>query len=76
MNRLPTETVGGLKQGDAVMVVASNNAQTGRPTAITLLVGVEQILAAHPSGETQLSPWSLGSGGGGEGGEGGGAGPQ
>ena len=76
MNRLPTETLAGLKPGNAVMIVASNNPQSGEPTAITLLVGVEQILAAHPAGETTLSPWSLG-GGGGEGEAGGGeAGPR
>ena len=69
MNRLPAETLAGLKAGDAVMIVASNNPQTDQPTAISLLVGVEQILAAHPSGETTLSPWSLG-GAGAEGGEG------
>ena len=61
MNRLPTQTVADLKKGDAVMIVASNGSQSGQPTAITLLAGVEQILAAHPSGETTLSPWSLGS---------------
>lgn len=61
MNRLPTETLPELKPGDAVMIVASNNPETGQPTAITLLSGVEQILAAHPSGETTLSPWSIGS---------------
>lgn len=60
LNRLPTVTLADLKQGDAVMIVASNSAGTGQPTAITLLAGVEQILAAHPSGETQLSPWTLG----------------
>ena len=73
MNRLPTETIAGLKPGDAVMIVASDNPQTGQPTAVTLLAGVEPILAAHPSGETTLSPWSLGA----EGGEGEmGGGPQ
>ena len=79
MNRLPTETLANLKPGDAVMIVA-NNPQSGQPTAISLLVGVEQILAAHPAGETTLSPWSLGgapgegegeAGGGGVGGSGG-----
>lgn len=76
LNRLPTETLGELKQGDAVMIVASNAAGGGQPTAITLLSGVEQILASSPAGQTTLSPWSLGGGGGeGEGGgEGGGAG--
>ena len=70
MNRLPTETITDLKTGEAVMIVASNGSQSGQPTAITLLAGVEQILAAHPAGETTLSPWSLGSQGEGGGGEG------
>lgn len=61
VSRLPTETLAGLKPGDAVMIVAANNPQTDQPTAITLLVGVEQILAAHPTGETTLSPWSIGN---------------
>ena len=58
------------------MIVASNNPDTGRPTAITMLSGVDAILAASPNGQTTLSPWSLGSGQGeGEaGGEGGGGG--
>ncbi len=63
IGRMPTETLAGLKPGDAVMIVASNNPQSGQPTAITLLAGVEQVLAAHPSGETTLSPWNLGGGG-------------
>lgn len=78
MNRLPTETAADLKPGEAVMIVASNNPDTGRPTAITMLSGVEAILAASPNGGTTLSPWSLGSGqgeaaegGGGAGGPGG-----
>ena len=69
MNRLPPETLAGLKPGDAVMLVASGNNSAQEPTVITLLAGVEQILAASPSGQTTLSPWSLGQGGGeGEGG--------
>ena len=64
LDRLPTQTPVDLKVGDAVMIVASNNPQTNQPTAITLIAGVEQILAAHPGGETTLSPWSLGGGGG------------
>ncbi len=68
VNRLPPETLSSLKPGDAVMIVASNSAG-GEPTAITLLAGVESILAAHPSGETTLSPWNIGGGeGAGEGG--------
>ncbi len=72
MNRLPTETAAELKQGDAVMIVASNAGDSGNPTAITLLSGVEKILAASPAGQNTLSPWSLGSQG--EAGEGAGAG--
>lgn len=72
ISHLPAEALSSLKPGDAVMIVASNSGG-GEPTAITLLSGVEQILAAHPSGETTLSPWNLGGGegageGGGEGG--------
>ena len=63
---MPAATLSALKPGDAVMIVASNNPQSSQPSAITLLVGVEQILAAHPAGETTLSPWSLGGGGEGE----------
>ncbi len=70
LTRLPTETLAGLKPGDAVLIVASNNPQNSQPVAITLLVGVEQILAAHPAGDTTLSLWSLGGGGEGEAGGG------
>lgn len=70
MNRLPTETLADLKPGDAVMIVASNGG-SGEPTAITLLAGVDQILAAHPTGETTLSPWNIGGGEGEGEGEGG-----
>lgn len=65
---LPTETLGDLKVGDAVMIVASQG-KTSNATAVTLLSGVEQILSATPSGAkpATLSPWNLGSpeGGGG-----------
>lgn len=62
VNRLPPETIADLKVGDAVMVVASQ-AQPGssQVTAVTLLSGVEPILAAAPSGtpEMTLSPWNV-----------------
>ncbi len=74
LNRLPTETAADLKPGDAVVLVASRARGDENPTAITLVSGVGQILAASPSGQTTLSPWSLGSGEG-EGGDAGG-GPQ
>ena len=64
--RLPTETLGGLKQGEAVMIVATSpSTDSGKSTAVTLLVGVDAILSASPSGETMtLSPWNVGGGGG------------
>ena len=73
LSRLPTETLAGLKVGDAVMIVATSpSSDTETPMAVTLLTGVDAILRSSPSGQTMtLSPWSLG--GGGEGGEGGGA---
>ena len=75
LSRLPTETLAGLKVGDAVMIVAtspSSDAET--PMAVTLLAGVDAILSASPKGQTMtLSPWSLG---GGEGGGEGGGGPE
>jgi co-chaperonin GroES (HSP10) len=65
LSRLPTETVTDLKVGDAVMIVASQ-AEPGSPnvTAVTLLSGVEPILAATPNGNPAmtLSPWNLGGG--------------
>jgi len=63
--RLPNETVADLKVGDAVMIVASQaEPSSSTVTAVTLLFGVEPILAATPSGAPAmtLSPWSVGGG--------------
>jgi len=65
VNRLPAGAVGDLKVGGAVMIVASQADPGGATvTAITLLSGVEPILAAAPSGTpaVTLSPWTVGSG--------------
>jgi hypothetical protein len=65
LSRLPSETIADLKVGDAVMIVASQAEPTSPTvTAVTLLSGVEPILAATPSGTPAmtLSPWSVGSG--------------
>jgi hypothetical protein len=73
LSRLPTETLAGLKVGDAVMIVATlpGGDSDNKATAVTLLAGVDAILTASPSGQAAtLSPWSLG------GGEGGGAGAE
>lgn len=73
LSRLPTETLANLKTGEAVMIVASSSADDpNKDTVVTMVVGVEPLLTASPSGEMTLSPWSLG--GGGEGADGGGPG--
>ncbi len=65
LSRLPTSTLADLKTGDAVMIVASQT-QPGSDlvTAVTLLAGVDAILAATPSGSPAmtLSPWNVGGG--------------
>jgi len=63
LSRLPTEPLSDLKVGDAVMIVASETAPgSDKVTAVTMLSGVEPILAATPSGTPAmtLSPWSVG----------------
>jgi len=65
LSRLPTATLGELKVGDAVMIVASETAPgSDKVTAVTMLSGVEPILAATPSGAPAmtLSPWNVGGG--------------
>jgi hypothetical protein len=71
LSRLPTETLSGLKVGDAVMIVATEPGDGSKASAVTLLAGVDAILTASPTGEMTLSPWSIGGGGGEGGGEGG-----
>ena len=68
LSRLPTETLGGLKNGDAVMIVATSPAaDAGQSTVVTLLTGVDAILSASPAGQTTtLSPWGLGGNEGGD----------
>jgi co-chaperonin GroES (HSP10) len=75
VSRLPNKTIADLKVGDAVMIVASQPDPGGATvTAVTLLSGVEPILAATPSGgpAMTLSPWNIGGEGAPEGGGGGG----
>lgn len=65
LSRLPTETLGDLKVGDAVMVVASQqDPGSSEASAVTLLSGVEPILSATPKGTAAmtLSPWQVGGG--------------
>jgi hypothetical protein len=67
MERLPTGTLADLKNGDAVMIVASEPSPgSSTVDAITLLSGVEPILTANPNGGMDLSMSMGGGGGGGE----------
>ena len=63
VSRLPALGLADLKVGQAVMVVGGDGA-AGSVAAITILGGVEPILAATPAGgaEMALSPWSMGGG--------------
>ena len=62
ISHTPTMLLTDLKPGDAVMIVATQGALPDSVTAITLLGGVEPILAATPknSQPVTLSPWSIG----------------
>src|SRR5271156_5875188 len=66
VNRLPTATLADFQKGGAGMVVSTQGTDAGGVTAITMLGGVEAILAAAPAGNASqamlLSPWSLGGG--------------
>jgi hypothetical protein len=63
LSRLPNSMLADLQKGDAVMIVSTEETDTGAGavTAITLLAGVDAILSASPnqSASTLLSPWSL-----------------
>lgn len=60
MGRLPKMPPEDLKAGDTVMIVSTLGAN-GQGTVITLLAGVEAILAATPKGAAPmtLSPWNI-----------------
>lgn len=62
VSRMPAATLADFKKDEAVMIVATEGTTTGQATAITVLGGVEPILAATPTGgqAMTLSPWSLG----------------
>jgi hypothetical protein len=62
VNRLPVTPLANFKKDDAVMIVATEGTSSGQVTAITVLGGVEPILAAAPAASQAmtLSPWSLG----------------
>ena len=64
LNRMPPSTLADLQKGDAVMIVATQGTATGGVTAITVLGGVEPILASSGSASQAMfmTPWNLGGG--------------
>lgn len=69
VNRLPASALSDFQKGDAVLVVSTEGTAAGGVTAITVVGGVEPILAAAPGGAgaaMTLSPWSLGAPAGGD----------
>jgi Domain of unknown function (DUF5666) len=66
LNRVPAATLADLQKGDALMIVATRGSGDGPVTAITMLSGVEAILAASPKGSQPmiLTPWNLEASGG------------
>ncbi len=61
LERMPAVTLADLKPGDAVIVASTVGADPAQVTAITLLAGVEPLLAATPEGDRQmmLGAWNL-----------------
>ena len=61
LSRLPESTLADVQKGDAVMIVSTTSEDSATVTAITLLAGVDPILAAAPSqgASMLLSPWNL-----------------
>ena len=72
LEHMPAFTLSDLKPGEPLIVVTTLGAKPSEVTAITLLTGVEPILAARPKGssEMDLGSWSglggIGGGGGAE----------
>jgi len=62
LNRMPASTLADFQKGDVVMVVSTEGTDSGGVSAITVVGGVDPILAASPSASQAmtLSPWSLG----------------
>ncbi len=70
VGRLPAAALADFMKGDAVMIVSTQGATSETATAITMVGGVEPILAAPAGQQMNLAPWALGGGGGEEGGGG------
>ncbi|HZP02079.1 MAG TPA: hypothetical protein VFD30_17470 [Terriglobia bacterium] len=66
LDHLPTLSLSALKAGEPLIVVSTEGTKPSEVTAITILTGVEPILAARPSGSTEmnLGPWNMSTSGG------------
>jgi hypothetical protein len=64
LERTPAFTLSELKPGEPLIVVSTKGAQPSEVTAVTVLAGVEPILAARPKGsnENVLGPWNMSMG--------------
>jgi len=65
LSRMPPAKLADLQKSDAVMIVATQGTASGGVTAITVLSGVDAILASSASASQAMfmSPWNLGGGG-------------
>ena len=61
LSHLPAATLSDLKKGDIVMAVSTQKDSSGAVTAITMLSGVDAILAASPAASQVMlmTPWNL-----------------
>ena len=61
LERLPPLSLADLKKGDALVVSSSRGSDPSRVTALTVLAGVEPLLAAAPrvSGNVNAGSWNL-----------------
>lgn len=61
LSHLPAATLPDLKKGDVVMAVSTQKDSSGAVTAITMLSGVDAILAASPAASQVMlmTPWNL-----------------
>jgi hypothetical protein len=64
LSRMPPAKLADLQKSDAVMIVATQGTASGGVTAITVLSGVDAILASSASASQAMfmSPWNLGGG--------------
>jgi Domain of unknown function (DUF5666) len=67
--RMPPATLADFAKGEAVMIVSTEGTAEGGVTAITLVGGVQPILAAPNGAQQTLAPWDLGGAGGDGGGD-------